>query len=110
LTERKDIKETIKEVRQVKKQGKAEGVGKNFEGTVGTVSADSFTITLPDGKSYTIKVSADAKVVNKNFLKMNLSDIQSGDRVRFFGTIDQTALTGNASVVRDLSVPRKVSQ
>jgi len=109
-TERQAVRETIKDINQIKKKGRIEGVGKNFEGTAGTVSADSFVITLPDGKSYTVKVSADTKVVNKNFLKMNLSDIQSGDRVRFFGTIDTTALTGNASVVRDVSVPRKAGQ
>jgi len=105
-TERQAVKETRKEVLQTEKKGRIEGVGKNFEGTTGTVSADSFTITLQDGKVYTVKVSADAKVVNRNFLKMNLSDIRPGDRVRFFGTIDTTALTGNASVVRDVSVPR----
>jgi hypothetical protein len=109
-TERQAVKETRKEVRQIEKQGRTKGVGSNFEGTAGTVSADSFTITLPDGKVYTVKVSADAKVVNRNFVKMNLSDIQSGDRVRFFGTIDTTALTGNASVVRDVSVPRQSGQ
>jgi hypothetical protein len=109
-TERQAVRETIKDIKQIKKEGRIEGVGKTFEGTTGTVSADSFVITLPDGKSYTVKVSADTKVVNKNFLKMNLSDIQSGDRVRFFGTIDTTALTGNASVVRDVSVPRQTGQ
>ena len=78
-------------------------VPKNVQGTVSNVntSTNSFTLTI-DGTPYTVNVVAGAKIVNKNYGTISLSNISNGDTVRVWATVSGTTLT--AYLVRDVSV------
>lgn len=76
---------------------------KNWQGTASNVntSTNSLTLTI-DGTAYTVNLAANAKVVNFQYINMNLADIKSGDTVRIWATVSGTSAT--AYVVRDTSI------
>lgn len=100
-TIRQESKQERKEVRQEVKIERSEGA-RIYVGTAGSVGTSSLTLTERQ-TSYTVNVAADAKVLNRNWLKINLSDIRNRDLVRVFGVASGTTIT--ASVVRDTSLP-----
>jgi hypothetical protein len=75
---------------------------RNYVGTASNVNGNSFTLTV-NGVAYTVNVVSGAEVVNRNWLTMPLSSIQSGDNVRAWGV--NASGTISASIVRDVSVP-----
>jgi len=91
---KKDFRETIKETKP-----------RNYAGFASDVNAGAKTLTLTIGDTaYTVNVTATAKIVNRNFLTINFSDIQNGDRVDAYGPVSDTTIT--AVAVRDISIPR----
>ena len=64
------------------------------------LSTNSFTLTI-DGTPYTVNVVAGAKIVNKNYGTISLSNISNGDTVRVWATVSGTTLT--AYLARDVS-------
>jgi len=79
---------------------------KNYVGTASNVSDNSFTLTI-NGVANTVNVASGAKVVNRNWLNIKVSDIKDGDNVRVWGTNDNGTIT--ASIVRDVSMPKTSS-
>jgi len=75
---------------------------RNYVGTASNVSDNSFTLTV-NGVSYTVNVASGAKVVNRNWMNMSISNIQNGDNVRVWGV--NTNGNINALIVRDVSSP-----
>jgi hypothetical protein len=76
---------------------------KNYVGTASNVSDNSFTLTI-NGVANTVNVAPGAKIVNRNWITIKLSDIKDGDNVRVWGTNDNGTIT--ASIVRDVSIPK----
>lgn len=76
---------------------------RNWQGIATSVntSTNSLTLTI-DGTAYTVNLAANARVVNFQYINMNLADIKSGDTVRIWATVSGT--TATAYVVRDTSV------
>jgi len=70
------------------------------------ISDNSFTLTI-NGVANTVNVTSGAKVVNRNWLNIKVSDIKDGDNVRVWGTNDNGTIT--ASIIRDVSIPKTSS-
>lgn len=75
---------------------------RNYVGTAGNISENSFTLTA-DGVADTVNVASGAEVVNRNWLTIPIINIQSGDNVRVWGVNASGTIT--ASIVRDVSIP-----
>jgi hypothetical protein len=93
-----DEQEGKKEVKEAKKEG-----AKLFVGVAGTVASSSLSLNIKD-KTYAVHLTSTTKILNKNWLKISLSQILSGDKVRVYGTASNTDI--QAQVVRDISLPR----
>ncbi len=98
------------EVNQERKQNLNEahqtiknGTPRNFVGTAGDVSTSSLTLTESNGTAYTINVASNAEIVNRNWVKIQLSGINSGDTVRVWGV--NASGTVSAQIVRDVTLP-----
>jgi len=61
--------------------------GNRVIGTIQSVSADSFVVTTRDGKTYTVRSTADTKVLTQSAAR--LSDIKTGDTVRILAEKEQ---------------------
>lgn len=75
--------------------------------TQGTLSnldatAQTFTLTTSAGTAYTVTLGSGAEIVGKNFATITLSQANTGDTVRVYGTVSGSAIT--ASVFRDVTV------
>ena len=70
-------------------------------GTVTAVSDSSITITS-GSKTYTINTSDNTRFLNQSWKTISLSNIQTGNKIRVFGTIADTTVT--AKTVRDISL------
>jgi hypothetical protein len=79
---------------------------KNYVGTASNISDNSFTLTI-NGVANTVNIASGAKIVNRNWITINLSDIKDGDNVRVWGANDNGTIT--ASIVRDVSIPKTSS-
>jgi hypothetical protein len=76
---------------------------KNYVGTASNVSDNSFTLTI-NGVANNVNVAPGAKIVNRNWITIKLSDIKDGDNVRVWGINNNGTIT--ASIVRDVSIPK----
>ena len=86
----------------IKKTAKIKEDAKVYTGVVGTVASSS--LTLNSGKkTYTVHIASSTKILNRNWLEINFSQIQGGDKVRTYGTLSSTDI--QAQVVRDISLP-----
>ncbi len=90
------------EGKQEGKEAKEEG-SKLFVGVAGTVASSSLILTSQE-KTYTVHLTSSTKILNKNWLKINLSQIQSGNKVKIYGNASNTDI--QAGVVRDISLPK----
>ncbi len=96
-----NLKQLQETNRQEVKQIMQEGMPKNWQGTVSSVSTSSFSLTI-DGTAYTVNLAANAKIVDQRYSTISLANIKNGDTVRVFGTLSGTTLT--VLVVRDTSI------
>ena len=98
-TERKEMQAAKQEIKQMIKAQNT----RNWQGTASNVnvSARSLTLTI-NGTAYTVNIAVDAKIVNKKYLTIPLSDIKDGHTVRVWGPSSDTTIT--ASLVRDVSI------
>jgi hypothetical protein len=82
-------------------------VGKNFQGTLFTISGATLPTTLTvkiDGKDYTVYLSTSTSVLNKAKATAMLSRFVAGDTIRMYGKVRESDLTSiDAEVVRDLN-------
>lgn len=74
--------------------------GNRVTGTIQSVSADSFVVTTRDGKTYTVRSTADTKVLTQSAAR--LSDIKTGDTVRILAAKEQD---GSLTAVAVQDVP-----
>lgn len=95
------IKKTMKSNEREAKEAKKEGA-KVYTGVVGTAASSSLTLNS-ENKTYTVHIASSTKILNRNWLKINFSQIQGGDKVRTYGTLSNTDI--QAQVVRDISLP-----
>ncbi len=93
-----EVKQNIKEVRQIERANRP----RDYIGTASNVSTDSFTLTV-GSTAYTVSPTSGAKIVNRNWVTIPLSDIQANDHVRAWGT--EASGTISAAIVRDVSIP-----
>ncbi len=75
---------------------------RNFVGTASNVSGNTFALTV-NGTTDNVTVATNAKVVNRNWLNIQTTDIQNNDNVHVWGTIASGTIT--ALIVRDVSLP-----
>lgn len=103
-TYRQAVTQEARQNRQAVRETMRSESPRNYQGTAGAVSGSSFPYTSASGASYTVNVAAGAKVLDKRWLPIGITDIQSGDAVRVWGANASGTIT--AEVVRDLSIPR----
>lgn len=94
--EKKENKEEIKKLMK-------SSMPRNWQGTAGSIGSSTLMLTI-EGELFTVNLTADAKVVNRNWLNISLSDVLAGDTVRVWGPSASSTIT--ASVLRDISIPR----
>jgi hypothetical protein len=104
-TERKlikeEIKQNIKEVKEIKK----ETTPRTHILTVESVDQANNTITAKmNGQTITVKIH-NTKLIDRNWRTITLDKIQSNDKIRVYGILSGNTL--EASVIRDISIPRK---
>lgn len=80
-----------------------------IQGTLSGMSANSFSLMLSNGQTYTVFPMSGVVVWDVNRQPSSFSNFRIGDTVRAFGTINRNALTLNASIVRDISISNGVS-
>ncbi len=93
-------KQNAQEARQIMNANRP----RDYVGVASSVNGTSFTLTV-QGTAYTVNVASGAEIVNKNWVTMPLSSIQSNDNVRVWGVASSSAIT--AQIVRDVSIPAK---
>ena len=98
-----EIKQNIQSVRAMQRSE----TPRITEGTVSALdtSAQTFTLTTKSGMNYSVSLTSSARVLQKNWVTFDLSKVQDGDTVRVWGPVASS--TVSASVLRDLSVPRR---
>jgi len=77
-------------------------VVKTLQGTVKAIGSGSFILAVRN-TDYTVTVGTSARVTNRTWQKIGLSDIKVGDKVRVFGAVSGTAIM--AQIVRNISLP-----
>ena len=77
--------------------------GRVFEGTVGSTTGTTFTLS-DRGVATTIETSSSTRFVDRNYATIAFGDIRVGDRVRVYGDVT-SASSILAEVVRDISLP-----
>jgi len=98
---REEIKQNIKEVREIKK----ETTPRTHILTVGSIDQTNNTITATmNGQTITVKIN-NAKLIDRNWRTITLDKIQTNDKIRVYGILSGNTL--EASVIRDISIPRK---
>jgi hypothetical protein len=94
-----------KEDRDDKKDKKDKDDAKVYTGVAGTVASSSLTLNS-ENKIYSVLVASSTKILNRNWLRINLSDIRVNDRIRIYGILHGTSTTDiDAEVIRDISLP-----
>lgn len=93
-----EVKQNVQEARQIRQANRP----RNYVGTASGVSAGSFTLT-DGGTAYTVNPTSGAEIVNRNWVAMPLSGIQTNDNVRVWGTASSGTIS--AAIVRDVSIP-----
>ncbi len=103
-TQRQAINQEIKQNVQTVRQTIQAGTARNLQGTVSSLSGESFTLTATNGTAYSVSLSSSAQIYQKHFLSVPFTQVQNGDTVRIWGTVSSSTVT--ASIFRDLSLPR----
>lgn len=77
-----------------------------LEGKIKSISATTSPATIvvtSEDKDYTVNVSIGTSILNKSWLKADLSSFKVGDKIRVYGTVNAD-LTVDATVVRNTSL------
>jgi len=97
---KEEIKQNIKEVREIKK----ETTPRINILTVGSIDRTNNTITATmNGQTITVKID-NAKLIDRNWKTITLDKIQPNDTIRVYGILSGNTL--EAYVIRDISIPR----
>lgn len=81
-------------------------VYQNHEGMMQSMDMNAKTLTLTiNNETVTVNFTPNAKVLDKNRNQASLNDFRAGDIVRVWGERINNMIN-NASVVRDVSIPR----
>ncbi len=103
VAERKQNEQEMRETMQADRKAAHDAEARNYEGTVGSVTGLSMTLTN-GSTSIAVTTSATTKFVNRNWATITFADVKPGDTVRVYGPTSSSTVM--AQVVRDLSVPR----
>jgi len=104
-TERKLIREEIKQNIREMKEIKQETTPRTHILTVKSVDQANNTITATmNGQTITVKIH-NTKLIDRNWRSITLDKIQTNDKIRVYGILSGNTL--EASVIRDISIPRK---
>lgn len=77
---------------------------RTLTGIVNATSSTGFKMTA-GSKEYTVAVDANDILVNRVWDSITLADVKTEDRVSVFGSINNTTLSMDAKLVRNLSLP-----
>ncbi|MDE2079594.1 MAG: hypothetical protein KGI73_04395 [Patescibacteria group bacterium] len=96
---RQQIKTNVQQAHTTMSSGPrvTQGTLSNLEAT-----AQTFTLTTSAGTAYTVTLGSGAELIGKNWATITLSQVNTGDTVRVYGTVSGSAIT--ASVFRDVTV------
>ena len=114
-TIKKTMRDNEREARETKKEDKEDRNDKSdrddkdeakvYTGVAGTVASSSLTLNS-ENKTYSVLIASSTKILNRNWLRINLSNIRVNDRIRIFGILHGTSTTDiDAEVIRDISLP-----
>ncbi|MDE1925190.1 MAG: hypothetical protein KGH79_03345 [Patescibacteria group bacterium] len=103
-TERQAMNQQIKTNVQSVRQEMQSGTPRTIQGTVSGLSGESFTLTAQNGTVYSVSVASGAKILQKNWLTLDFTQVQNGDTVRVWGPVASSTIS--ASIFRDISIPR----
>jgi len=116
---RKEVRENIREQVQERKEGLLEKV-KNFlkknlrfnariTGTIASIgTTNTMTVTGDDGKTYTVNITDETRLVRRFGGKSELSEFSEGDKINVFGKFtDDNKLIINAKLIRNISIQKR---
>lgn len=115
---RAEVRENVREEVQERKEGLMDKV-KNFVkknlrfsarimGTIASISTDLMTVTGDNGKTYTINITEDTKLMRKFGGEAELTEFAVGNEVNVFGKFtDESQLTIDARLIRNLSIQKR---
>ena len=104
-TEKKIIREEIKENKKEVKQALKETKPGVHVLTVETIDKTNNTLTAKlNGQTITVKLANGAKLIDRNWKTITFDKIESNDTIRVYGVLSGD--TVEASVIRDISIPR----
>ena len=103
-TERKVLNQEIRQNVQSARQEMQANTPRTLQGTVSNLSGQAFTLTTSSGASYSVLLTADAKILMNNWLTLDFSRVQNGDVVRVWGPVSSS--TVSASIFRDTSITK----
>lgn len=103
-TERQALTQEIRQNVQSARQEMQANTPRTLQGTVSNLSGQSFTLTTSNGASYSVSLTADAKILMNNWLTLDFSRVQNGDIVRVWGPVSSS--TVSASIFRDTSITK----
>ncbi|MFZ6035300.1 MAG: DUF5666 domain-containing protein [Patescibacteria group bacterium] len=77
-------------------------------GTIATMSENSMTVTGEDGKTYTLSLTSDTKLVRRFGGKSEIGEFSVGNKVNVFGTFtDGSQTTIDVKMIRNVSIQKK---
>jgi hypothetical protein len=76
---------------------------RNYQGTAGSVTSSGFTLAADNSTTHAVVLASGAKISNRNWMTIAVTDIRNGDTVRVWGTNASGTIT--AQIVRDISLP-----
>ncbi|MHB8660404.1 MAG: DUF5666 domain-containing protein [Minisyncoccota bacterium] len=94
--ERQQNVQSVREVMQ--------GAPRTVQGTVSSLSGESFTLTTASNTAYAVSLTSTAKILQRHWLTLDFSQVQNGDTVRVWGPVASSTIS--ASIFRDTSIPR----
>lgn len=81
-----------------------QGAPRIVQGTVSNLSGEDFTLTTAGNTAYSVSLTSTAKILQRNWLTLDFSQVQNGDTVRVWGPVASSTIS--ASIFRDVSIPR----
>ncbi len=78
------------------------GAPRTIQGTLSSLSGQSFTLTAAHGTAYSVSIASGAKLLAQNWATLDFSKVSNGDTVRVYGVVSSSTIS--ASVFRDVSV------
>ncbi len=103
-TARQALNQEMKQNEQSVRQEMRSETPRTLQGTLSNLSGQTFTLTGENGKSFSGSLTTGVRILQRNWLVLDFSQVQNGDTVRVWGPVSSS--TVSVSIFRDLSIPR----